>query len=441
MVFVYSLFVVVIMLVLNAVFAAYEMALAAVSHAKLQILRRENRFGSQEAIFMKEKIEGSLAVIQLGITFAGVIAAAVGGAGSDEEIAPYLADRFRLSAFYSELLALVVFIIPLGVITIVFGELVPKTIALKNKEWVCLKLSPVMKILYCISFPVVAFLEKTVRMITEKGSKKIVGMENFDTPSNQELKIAASLARASRLIGIQEEKIVHSAAELSMRPVKDIIIPAAEISIIPAGLSLTEVLIRAHLDMHTRFPVCAEENNPQTITGYINFKDIIYILHTNPANPGLQSIIRPMKSFNADVRISVVMEEMIRDGLHISLVKDSRGVTIGMITLEDILEELVGEILDEYDRLPTYINQQGNGWVIGGGVSLEKVAQVTGKALGMAGIQEATAIKTFAQWCRYIKKGALKGAESFEQDGLSITIRKFRRKQVLEAFVTVRGVL
>ncbi len=435
MLFTYSLIVIFIMLLLNAVFAAYEMALASVSRARLRGFVHENKRGSQDALFMKERIEGSFAVIQLGITLFGVIAAAVGGAGVDETLAPYLLKHLNISQLAADILSLVVFIIPLSMLAIIFGELVPKNFALKNREWVSLRLSPAMRSLYVVCSPVVSLLEKIVKLITEIGSRKITDLENYNSPNIHELKIAASVARASRIIGIREEKIVHSAAELSTRPVKEIAIPAEEISTIPVYSSLSEALVKAHMDMHTRFPVSTKEGDPQTITGYINFKDVIYALHANPADPSLKAIVRPMKSFDADTNISVVMEEMMQGALHIGLVQDKSGKILGMVTLEDILEELVGEILDEYDRLPVYIHPYGNGWVMGGGVPLEKVALVTGIDITRLKQQEAPGPNTLAQWCRYIKKGEVKGAEAFERCGLIVTVRKFRRKQVLEAFV------
>jgi putative hemolysin len=437
MAFTYSFIVIVLMLVLNAVFAAYEMALASVTRARLKGLVQDNKKGSHDALFMKEGIEGSLAVIQLGITLVGAVAAAVGGASVDDAMAPFLVERFKISLILADIIALVVFIIPLCVFTIIFGELVPKNFALKNGEWVCLKLSPAMKALYHICFPVVSFLEWAVKLLTRMGAKKIEGLEEYGLPNVHELKAAASVARASRLIGIREEKIVHSAVELSGRSVKEIILPVDEIFAIPIDIQLIEVLVRAHKDMHTRFPVCTRAGDPQSIVGYVNFKDIIYVLHSNPSDPSLKAIVRPVKSFYGDMKISAVMEEMIQGGQHIGLVKDKSEKIIGMVTLEDILEELVGEIHDEYDRLPTYVNAYGIGWVMGGGVPLEKVAQVAGVNLSKLRPDGVQGLNTLAQWCQYVTKGDLKGAEAFYDGGLSVTVRKFRRKQVLEAFIEV----
>ncbi len=271
----YELVVIVFMLFFNALFAAYEMGLASISRARLAALQNEKKRGAAEGLFMKERMEASLAVVQLGVTVVGAIAAATGGAGVQDEFAPYLQHALGVSRMVSEVLAIVVLIIPLTFVTVVFAELVPKMIALRNNETVVLALSPSMKLLSRIAHPIVAVIEATL--------KKVVGLltpaDGAEISSRKqwlhELTAAISLARTSKLLGEREEKIVLAAAHLSTRPVRDIFIPAQDISMIYVGSSLMDALVKAHLDMHTRFPVCKVENDAQSIQGYINFKDIV----------------------------------------------------------------------------------------------------------------------------------------------------------------------
>src|SRR5262249_28871312 len=162
------------------------------------------------------------------------------------------------------------------------AELIPKMFALNNKEWVCLSLSPLMKILADVFYPVIGLLERIVKVVIKAGQKHPKLRKQEDEPQLHELNAAASLARASRLIGAREEKIVLSAAQLSLRPVREIMIKATDIFTIPIESSLSEALIRAHLDMHTRFPVVMNPDDPQTIHGYVNFKDITMALKLNP---------------------------------------------------------------------------------------------------------------------------------------------------------------
>ncbi len=136
-------FVIAGMILLNSVFAAYEIALASISLARLQLLVRENRPGARVSLYMKENMEASLAVVQLGITLVGATAGATGGASAVEMIAPHF-EALGLAPGLAEFLAIAVVVLPLSVATIVVGELVPKVFALRNKEWVCLSLSPAM---------------------------------------------------------------------------------------------------------------------------------------------------------------------------------------------------------------------------------------------------------------------------------------------------------
>jgi putative hemolysin len=432
----YELVVIIVMLILNAIFAAYEMGLASISHARLVVLSNEKKKGAAEAAFMKDKIEGSLATIQLGITMVGVIAAATGGAGVQETFVPYLQYSLNISVTFARILAIVVLMIPLTFVIIVFGELVPKMLALNNKEWIVLKLSPVMKVLSQAIHPVVSIIEiivkKMVGLLTRWGGIEPSGQGHW----LHELRAAVSLARTSQLMGEREEKIVLAAAHLSTHLVRDIMIPAQDISTIYIGSSLSEALLRAHLDMHTRFPVCTRGNDPQSIEGYINFKDIVSALRVNPSDPTIKGISRPIKKVYEDMPLSRLLEEMIREKNHIVIITSGEGAILGMVTLEDIIEELVGEIEDEFDRLPTHIHPYGSAcWIVGGGVSMGMVASTAG--FDWSSKFSGGKIPTIAEWCVKQVGQPLKGGEVIEKDGLRVVPRKFRRKKVSEAMVSV----
>lgn len=423
------------MLALNAVFAAYEMALASISRVKLTALLNMKRAGAKEALFMKDRMEGSLAVVQLGITLAGAIAAAIGGAGVDEYLSPILKDQWGLSDSTADILSLVFLIIPLSCLTIIFAELIPKTFAIKHQVKVCLALSPLMRILAFLAYPIISILEGTVkkvmRMLDRRHTLKDPAEENI---SLHELTAAVSLARTSRLLGVHEEKIVLSAAQLSQRCIKEIILPIADVSTIPLNATLSEALVRAHHDMHTRFPVCDPESNLQTIVGYVNFKDIIAGLKISPADPSIRGIIRPIKAVPASSPISKVLEQMITEKLHIIMVSDHGGI-IGMVTLEDIIEELVGEIEDEFDRIPAYVHPYGDGWLVGGGINMGMLAQTIGK--GPLGIPPEEEKMKLADWFAHKIKIPLKTGETVEIQGLKIVARRLRRKKLGEAIVTL----
>ena len=146
--------IVLLMVLINALFAAYEIALASVTKTRLESLKNQGRFGATAAIVMKERIEKSFAVVQLGITIVGLIAGATSGATASENLSPIL-QKYGWSERTADGLSIAIFVAPLTILTIVVGELVPKLFALRNKEWVCLSLSPWMRGFSILAWPLV----------------------------------------------------------------------------------------------------------------------------------------------------------------------------------------------------------------------------------------------------------------------------------------------
>lgn len=421
----------------NAVFAAYEIALASVSVGRLKALADQHRRGARAALRMKQNMEASLAALQLGITLVGAIAAATGGASADEAFAPVFARWFGLSSWTSEVLALAAVVVPLSALTITVGELIPKVFALKNKEWVCLQFSAPIWAMSMVVYPAVWVLEGSVKTLlswSERRWQPTVEGHKAEVTEMQELRAVVALARTSRLIGGQEEKIILGAARLSSRPISEIMIPTREIVTLDLDHTMSQSLVVAHADMHTRFPVCAEPGNPQTICGYVNFKDLVSELRISPDQPSLRAIMRSIPELSEELSIASSLQRMIHEHVHIALVRDRAGKIVGMVTMEDILEELVGDIEDEYDRIPSHISEGGVGWVVGGGVALDRLEQVAGVRINRTGLPSDC--RTLHDWVAAKLKRSVHGGDIIRADGLRVLVRKLRRQQVLEAQVS-----
>jgi putative hemolysin len=429
-----ELAVMVLMIALNSVFAAYEISLASVGAGRLHTLAEEKRRGAEAAVRMKENIEGSLAVVQLGITLVGVIAAATGGAGAEESFEPMLL-RWGIPESLSQILAIAIVVVPLTIVTIVAGELVPKVFALRNKELVCLTLSPMMEWFSASVRPAVWFLETAVSWIMHIGGRKDDDEES--KMAIQDLHGAAAYARISRLIGQRQEGIIMSASQLSTTSIRKIALPAEHIDLLVADQSISDALLSAHLNMHTRYPVTDEAGNPQRIMGYVNFKDIVANLRTASTasdSSSLRKLIRSLGSFDAEAPISECLERLIRERSHIALVKDKAGTILGMITLEDIIEELVGEIHDEFDRIPTHLNKSGDGWIAGGFVSLTQLREVAGIDLKPIGDKP---LYTLNDWVVESLERPPKGGDTIQTANCRIVVRKTRNVMVQEASLSV----
>lgn len=419
------------MIALNGVFAGYEIALASISRARLEALARENRRGARSSLAMKNNIERSLAVVQLGITLFGAIAAATGGAGAEELLVPGLM-KLGLSPTTANALGIAAVVTPLTVLSIVFGELMPKVFSLRNSEWVCLRLSPVMAAFAAVVRPVVWALEAPVTRLMRWGEKRLKpNRPHREAAELTELRALAALARTAKLIGARQEGIIVNAAKLSGRAVRESMLRAEFISMLDAGSTLADALVAGHLDLHTRFPVTEEHGNPQQIIGYANFKDIVANMRLSGDASSLRGILRPIPSLVEDLPLSTCLEEMIREHTHIALVRNPAGSVTGLITLEDIIEELVGEIQDEYDRLPTHIKHSGSGWVAGGGAPLSRLADITG--VNLATDPAAPAARTLAEWMTARLGRAVRGGEVVRYGDLNVIVRNIRRQQLREA--------
>jgi putative hemolysin len=420
-----------LMLACGALFTGFEMAIAAISRAKLLVLVNQKKHGANDALFLKDNIEATLAGCQIAITLFGMIAAATGGAGVADSFSPYLQQTFGISGLIAKVISIICLVVPLSFLTIIFSELVPKVFALGNKEWVCLVFAPWLRRIFRAMSMILRLFSKIVSLVVANMNQKDLVDVNADGQIGlYELRAAVNIARTEKLIGAQEEKIVLAAALLSKRKIKDIMIPATDISSIPQEATLTDALIRAHMDMHTRFPVTGKEADPQTIQGYITFKDIVNALKMSPADPSVKGITRSIRSFSEEETISSTLERMIKEKEHIALVKDLERKTAGMVTLEDILEELVGEIEDEVDRLPIYIHPYGAQWLVGGGALMKNV----GVNLEME-FPPDEADKTLAQWCAMKSGRPITGGEIIDTGRLTVLVRKIRRKKLAEGIV------
>lgn len=450
------------MILFNAVFAAYEIALASVKLTRLQTLEHQGRRGARAAVLMKKDVEASLASIQLAITLLGAIAGAVGGAGGIESFQPALQHALGVSDETARVLALGLVVIPLTFATIVIGELVPKLFALRNPEWICLVLSPAMYGFTRTVWPVVRLLEATAEglvAVVERVWHSFRRPETRHEPiALEELRAAAAGARRASLIGVQEEQIIVGASRLRRRPVREIMIPLEEMVVLPRDIPPHEALARAHIDMHTRYPVVAgskvpdfaasgkQDDGQQTkqdaqepqFVGYVTFKDIVMALGMKPRPSTLEPILRPIPYFRDTDPLSVCLDRMIKDRTHIALIRDATGRIVGMITLEDILEELMGEIEDEFDRMPSRCEYREGIWLVGGGITLEQLRRSGVDLLGTysEAEQRERQKQTLADWIEEQLGRVPRVGDVVEKGPYRVYVQRVRRRRVLEARIT-----
>ena len=425
------------MLLLNGIFAAYELALASVRVDRLKILAEKHRRGAATALRMKNRMEGSLAVVQLGITLVGAIAAAAGGASIGENLAPVLQEHLQLSPGVAKFTALVCLVIPLAAMTIVIGELIPKVFAIKNAELVCIGLSPLMWAFSLVFYPAVLLFEWLTMTFVRLIEMLLPSRKSDDHQSHlHELRAQVNLLRASQVIGMQEERIIIQASRLSAMKVKDIMMPEEDIVMVLADAPLSENLVIAHMDLHTRFPVAVKRGDPQSIIGYVTFKDMVLLAKTHPGNPIIREVVRQVISLPEEMPLSEALRRLISEHHHLALVRGAGGKVVGMIAQEDIFEELVGDIQDEFDRLPRHISPAGHQLVVGGGVQVGQLRTVLKRDDLADGLPATT---TLNDWLNHDREEPLKGGDMVMVDRIWAQVRKVRRRRITEALLDPLG--
>lgn len=328
-----DIFIVAACLVLNAFFSAYEMAFVTVSKDQLSALEESSPSLFRRIRFFKKKPERTLSVIQIGITLVGAIAAAVGGTGAVEELEPFLIKKFNLSPTLAEALAVSSVILPLTYLSVVFGELIPKTFALRFP----LKILRVgTKILFLIDkglSPIVGFLEKSTSFFLK-------GLKLTDTQSQVE---STQLMIDIGHLPNYHKNFVYNLISLNGYTVKKTFIPKEEIDFIEFSDSKEDILEKISQTPHTRYPVI----DGDTVVGLLHTKVFREIFQDPKIS--WESIIRPLTSVNLKENILDVFLKMQKKRQHMAGVYNQDGEFMGIITLLDILEEIVGDIEEEAD--------------------------------------------------------------------------------------------
>jgi magnesium and cobalt exporter, CNNM family len=425
------------MVALTAVFAAYELALASVRVARLKVLADRKWPGAATALRMKNRMEGSLAACQLGMTLTSVIAAAIGGANVEEQFSPYIEKALGVSNHFADAIAIVCFVVPLAAITTVLGELVPKVLAIKNAEFVCITLGPFIWAFALVVYPAVLLFEWLTTTLVRLIESVLPRRQADDHQTRlHELRAQVNLLRASQAIGMQEEQIIIQASRLSSMKVKDIMMPEDDIVMVVADAPLSENLIIAHMDLHTRFPVTVKKGDPEAIVGYVTFKDMVLLAKTHPGNPVIREIIRQIISVPAEMSLSDALRRMTNEHHHLALVRGEGGRVVGMIALEDIFEELVGDIQDEFDRLPRHISPAGHQLVVGGGVQIGQLREMLSRPdLG----DELPPTTTVNDWLNHGREEPLRGGDMVVVDRIWSQVRKVRRRRITEVLLDPLG--
>ena len=394
-------------LVISAICSLMEATLLSLTPSQVaDIAKVEPQAGSIWQRF-KANIQPPIAAILLLNTAAHTIGASVAGS----QFAELYGDKWIL-----------VFSLAFTFVMLQFTEILPKTLGVRyNREVARYIAKP-------LNMVVVAFnpLTKAIHFINRPFEGRSRKPER--TATIEEITALAGLARLSNQISSYQERIIHGASRLAEISVDKIMIPVSQVSFLSSQQSISDAIIAAHIEAHTRYPVTDGENRDRVL-GYVNFKEMIYFMRTNPNDPSFQGIIRPVGFVLPDTSAADLIKGFVTDHVHMSIVRDADGKTLGMVTFEDLVEELVGDLQDEFDRLPRMAHSLSGGtWMLGGGKSMSEVATLLKQPFSdVTGNLSAWLVRQFGR--------TPKSGEKLHREGYEFMIRRIRRGQVFEVAV------
>lgn len=318
---------------------------------------------------------------------------------------------------------IIVFSLVFSFLILQFTEILPKTLGVRYNRDLAAYVGMPLAIAVRLMRPVVTVVHWL--------NKPFEGKARVSNPKGtlDELSALASMARVSNLIGAHEERIITRATAMSDTPVSEIMIPHDQITFLSTSQSLTEAILAAHFDPHTRFPIC-EAGDHNNVLGYINFKELIYRARTNPSDPSLRGIIRPVHFTSPTTTAADLLRTFVEEHVHMAVVRGDDRACLGLVTMEDLVEELVGELEDEFDRLPRMCHAlTGGTWMVGGGFPADKLSDQLGVAL-------SDARGSTSAWIIARMGGVPRANDVYREAGLEFLIRRTRRGKVFEVAVS-----
>jgi putative hemolysin len=346
---VFDLLVVVLLILVGGFFAASEIALITVKRYRLGQLADDGSSSARTAQRLVEDPGRFLATIQIAITFLGFLAGAIGAVAFSGALADII-DEIPWAPIQdaADAIAFVIVTLVIALASIVVGELVPKTLALNFPERLALFVAAPISVLQGVLSPIVWFVTRisTVLVRLLGGKEKPQG----GYLSTEELKLLVETGSEQGEIEEEEKEMIHGVIELGDKAVHEVMVPRIGIRAIDVNDSIEEVIDMIVAAGHSRLPVY--EENLDNIVGILYAKDLLPYLKGNGRGNGtisVRDIVRPAVYVPESKPVDDLLHEMQVAKRHIAIVVDEYGGTAGLVTMEDVVEEIVGEIQDEYD--------------------------------------------------------------------------------------------
>ncbi len=339
-----ELILIAILLIVNGIFSAGEMAIVSSRKSRIKDLIRERKSKGKSAetlLEMKENPERFLSAVQIGITLCGTLASAVGGVLSVTYIEPWVREVSFLGPF-ADTLSLVLVVAVMTYLFLVIGELVPKYVGMNYREKVALKIAPFFQFTSKMFFIFVNLLTVSSMSIV-----KGLGLQGREEHIGEgEIKVLLEEGRRKGVFDETEEELIHGVFEFADRSVKEIMVPKPNMYVINMADDKETMLNYAIENEFSRYPVYRDY--PDNIVGIVYHKDLTRQM-LRKEEFDIEKLLKKPTFVPDTMEISRLLKAMQKSRLHMAIVVDEYGATVGLVTLEDIMEEIFGEIMDETD--------------------------------------------------------------------------------------------
>jgi len=330
---------VVVFVLIGSLFAAAEIALVSLRESQVRSLAHRGKRGAAVAR-LAEDPNRFLAAVQVGVTLAGFLSASFGGATLSGKLSPRLV-ALGLPSGAADVVALVLVTLAISYLSLVLGELTPKRLALQRAEGFALALGPSVDRIAKLTRPVIWLLSASTNIVV-----RLVGGDpnaRSEQMSDEELR---DLIDSHETLGEEERRIVEDVFEAGDRQIREVMIPRTEVDFLDSSTPVFKAAREALHQPHSRYPVI--RGSADDVIGFVHVRDL---LDPQMASRSLrvgelarQTLVLPWTR-----PILAALADMRREGMHLAIVADEYGGTAGIVTLEDLVEELIGDIKDEYD--------------------------------------------------------------------------------------------
>lgn len=364
-----QILVLVILIGLNAFFAASEIAFISLNDNKIEKQAKEGNKKAKQIQKMLENPSKFLSTIQIGITLAGFLSSAFASDTFAALIAPTLNDLIPLGIGVWKSISIILITIILSFFTIIFGELVPKRLAMKNYEKIAFGTIGIIRAISIITSPFVKLLTVTTNAIS-----KLFGVNENDEEvvTEEEIKMMIDQGEENGTIKEEEKELLNNVFEFNDKTVSEIMTHRTDMFAVDINMSAGELLEEIIKDdcKHSRIPVYDETIDE--IKGVLYVKDIIK--NINKKTFKIKNIMKEAYFVSQNKLINELFKELQKNKKHIAIIVDEYGGTAGLVTMEDILEEIVGDIFDEYDDIEEeYEKIDENTYVLSGSMPIYEV--------------------------------------------------------------------